>query len=244
MRYFFTFFRIFRFEHSKVTYFFRDFSLLDFESLSLARNYNQNFAWMAELEYHNVHVNHNFKLLALAAYFGAMPALLAVDFFVVQCTASCRAYRYISEKIPQKYFFSGPLLLFTLASMPIGISCLLEFRFYTLDNEFQMYSFATCGAIMIVMSLFWLSLWVAVFTHFNHKQHPLVLKRFGLIFANIKPPSNDLIHISAVPLYVTRRMASMFVIGLLCRYTTGPLIMLAFFQAGVSQHIESHFSSH
>lgn len=184
---------------------------------------------MSEIEYHNVHVNNNFKILAIAGYFMVIPVVLAIDFFIVQCTHSCRAYQFISEKIPQRFFFSGPLVLFTLFFFPIGIHCLLEFRFYKLYNDFQIYSLATCFGIMLILSLFWFSLWATVLTHYKHKQHPLVLKRFEYIFASLIPEANSFALNAAVPLYVTRRMASMFIVGLLCRYTVGPLIILAFF---------------
>lgn len=136
MKYFFTFFRIFRFEHTKLTYFFVDHNIVETDSLTQI-SYNQNFRTMAELEYHNVHSNHSFKFLAIAAYFAVMPIILAVDFFVVHCTSfNDRWYVYLSEKIAQRYFFSGPLTLFSLALFPIGVSIILEFRFYSLENDF------------------------------------------------------------------------------------------------------------
>ena len=55
LQYFFTFFRIFRFEHTKLTYFFMDYKLIDVDLLAKVF-YNQNFGAAAEVEYHNVHL--------------------------------------------------------------------------------------------------------------------------------------------------------------------------------------------
>ena len=87
MNYFFTFFRIFRFEHSKVTTFFKDYDLLDFEALPTLF-YNQNYNIQTENQYHNVHSNHNFKFLFIAGYFALMPIVMTVDFFIIQCTST------------------------------------------------------------------------------------------------------------------------------------------------------------
>jgi hypothetical protein len=48
MKYFFTFFRIFRFEHTKITYFFMDYNLLDASKFTSVF-YNQNFNVLAEV---------------------------------------------------------------------------------------------------------------------------------------------------------------------------------------------------
>jgi hypothetical protein len=99
--------------------------------------YNQNFYWMSELEYHNFHVNNNFKLLFLAAYFALMPIVLFLDFIMIHCfSTTFKPYLFLSEKIAQKFFFSGPLVLFTLFSVPFGVYCLLELRFYNFNNDF------------------------------------------------------------------------------------------------------------
>jgi hypothetical protein len=45
--------------------------------------YNQNFGATAEIEYHNVHLQNNFKMLIFAGYFALMPLILALDFFVI-----------------------------------------------------------------------------------------------------------------------------------------------------------------
>jgi len=48
LSYFFTFFRIFRLEHSKLTYLFVDYKLIDLPSLSKQVDYNQNFWFLSE----------------------------------------------------------------------------------------------------------------------------------------------------------------------------------------------------
>jgi len=93
---------------------------------------------MAELKYNNFHVNHNFKLLALAAYFALMPLLLAIDFFLVHCVSTdSKLYRYLNERVVAKFFFSGPMALFSLGLLPMCLSAILELRFLTIENEFQ-----------------------------------------------------------------------------------------------------------
>lgn len=48
MSYYFSFFRILRFEHTKLTQFFTDYNIVD-TSLLASVNYNQNFNSVAEL---------------------------------------------------------------------------------------------------------------------------------------------------------------------------------------------------
>ena len=135
MKYFFTFFRIFRLEHTKLAYFFADYNLIDTVSF-LKLTYNQNFADMAELQYHNIHSNNNIKFLIFVGYFALMPIILAVDFFFSNCTYSFKYYHYIHEKIALRYFFSGPIFMLTLFFLPVTISALLELKYFNIGNEF------------------------------------------------------------------------------------------------------------
>jgi hypothetical protein len=59
-----------------------DYNLIDVEMLAKVI-YNQNFGATAEIEYHNVHLQNNFKMLIFAGYFALMPLILALDFFVI-----------------------------------------------------------------------------------------------------------------------------------------------------------------
>jgi hypothetical protein len=133
--------------------------------------------------------------------------------------------------VAQNYFFSGPLLLFSLFAFPVAVSVTVELRFLTTNNEFQMYSAAVCVALFLILALFWLALWIVVYTHYRHKHHPLVSKRFGFVLKSIKDPENEkdhtLISQAYIPFSVTKRLGAAFVIGLLCRYTLGPILILA-----------------
>lgn len=131
MSYYFSFFRIFRFEHSKLTQFFTDYSLVDPSQLAQV-DYNQNLNRMGELKYNNFHVNNNFKLLSISGYFAMMPLLLTVDFFLLHCVSQdSKIYRYLNERIVAKFFFSGPMALYSLSLLPMGLSAVLELRFFT-----------------------------------------------------------------------------------------------------------------
>jgi len=173
--YFFTFFRIFRFEHTKLTYFFLDYNLIDVSSLTKVF-YNQNLNYLSELQYHNIHLSANLKILAFAAYFASMPVILTLDFLIVQCLSSkLIGYKWFNENVAQSYFFSGPLMLFTVMCFPVIINVVLEIKFININNEFQMYSLAVCAALSLILVLYLASLWTVIITHYKHKNHPLVL---------------------------------------------------------------------
>jgi hypothetical protein len=59
----------------------------------------------------------------------------------------------------------------------------------------------------------------------------LVSKRFGFVLKSIKDPENEkdhtLISQAYIPFSVTKRLGAACVIGLLCRYTIGPILILA-----------------
>ena len=238
MSYYFSFFRIFRFEHTKLTQFFTGYNIVD-TSLLASVNYNQNFNSVAELQYQNLHVNNNFKLLTFASYFALMPLVLGLNFFMLYCISSSSNFisSYFNEKIAQKYFFSGPMVLICLFMFPIGVSILLEFRFFTTQNELQWYSFAVCSAVCLILVLFFISMWVVILSHYKHKQHPLVVKRYDFIFQSLKHQISPTFLVNAcIPLMTTKRAASMIMVTVLCRYTLGPLIILAFLQIIVRSH--------
>jgi hypothetical protein len=65
-----------------------------------------------------------------------MPLILALDFFIIQCTCSCKLYNWFHDTVASKFFFSGPLMLILLLCFPVGVSVMLEFRFFNIDNEF------------------------------------------------------------------------------------------------------------
>ena len=124
-------------------------------------------------------------------------------------------------------------MLIMIFGFPFAVLVMTELRFLTIENEIQIYSAAVCAAIFIILLMYWLSLWVVVFTHYRHKHHPLVAKKFGFILASIKNQVNEKEHTvfsqSIIALYVTKRFAAACVIGLLCRYTLGPILILALF---------------
>ena len=191
--------------------------------------YNQNLNHLAELKFNNIHVNNNFKFITLAAYFGLMPLVLAVDFFLVNCIASnSRIYNFINQRTIQKYFFSGPMALYCLFVLPMGLSAVLELRFFTVQNEFQWYSMAVCCGLILVLALFQLTMWSVVISHYKHKKHPLVLKRFDFLFESLKRSANTFLSNAVMPLLATKRGVVAVLIALLYRYTVGPLIITAF----------------
>jgi hypothetical protein len=89
---------------------------------------------------------------------------------------------------------------------------------------------ATCCGLLLILVLFGVAMWSVVITHYKHKQHPLVIKRFDMIFESLKRSSEGLLPNACLPLLVTKRAAISLIIGLLYSYTVGPLIILAFIQ--------------
>jgi hypothetical protein len=83
-----------------------------------------------------------------------------------------------------------------------------------------MYSLAVCVALSLILVLYLASLWTVTITHYRHKNHPLVLQRFGFILNHIKdgmkkgekPTLPDSIFI---PLMVTKRIVAALAIGML-----------------------------
>lgn len=124
-------------------------------------------------------------------------------------------------------------MVIMIFGFPFAVSVMTELRFLTINNEVQIYSAAVSGAIVIILVLYWFALWVVVFTHYRHKHHPLVAKKFGFILTSIKNPENELDHTlisqSYIPLSVTKRFGAACVIGLLCKYTLGPILILSLF---------------
>ena len=116
---------------------------------------------------------------------------------------------------------------------PFAVSVTTELRFLTINNEVQIYSAAVSVAIFIILFIYWFALWVVVFTHYRHKHHPLVGKKFGFILSSMKDPENEkdhtLISQSYIPFSVTKRFGAACVIGLLCKYTLGPILILSLF---------------
>ena len=74
-------------------------------------------------------------MLIFAGYFALMPIILALDFFVIQCTVSCKFYDWFSEKVSQNYFFCGPLMVIMIFGFPFIVSAVTELRYFTINNE-------------------------------------------------------------------------------------------------------------
>ena len=102
-----------------------------------------------------------------------------------------------------------------------------------MENEFQIYSLATSCAMIFIFSLFLISLWAVVITHYKHKYHPLVTKRFDVIFKGIRKDSKNFIVNGALPLYITKRFMGAIVLAVLCNSTLGPILILGFLQLAV-----------
>lgn len=187
---------------------------------------------MSELQYHNIHLSANLKILAFAAYFATMPIILTVDFFIVQCLSTkMKAYKWFNENIAQSFFFSGPLMLFTVMSFPVLLNLVLEIKFLNVDNEFQIYSVAVCAGLALILILYLAALWTVIITHYKHKNHPMVLTRFGFLLNHIKDGAKDgekptLTGSLYIPLMVTKRMFAALTMAVLIKYTVSPALIL------------------
>jgi len=83
-----------------------------------------------------------------------------------------------------------------------------------------MYSVAVCGGVSLILILYLAAIWTVIITHYKHKNHPMVLTRFGFILNHIKdgakygekPTLNESLYI---PFMVTKRMVAALTIGIL-----------------------------
>jgi hypothetical protein len=62
------------------------------------------------------------------------------------------------------------------------VSAVLELRYLKLDNEFQIYSVITALLLLLFIFLLWLAVWLISLKHLPNSDHPLVSKRFGVLF--------------------------------------------------------------
>jgi hypothetical protein len=70
--------------------------------------------------------------------------------------------------------------------MPVITNIILELKFLFVENDFQKYSVAVCLGLSLILVMYNISLWAVVFTHYKHKNHPLVAERFGFVLNHIK----------------------------------------------------------
>jgi hypothetical protein len=45
-------------------------------------------------------------------------------------------YKWWNEKVAQKFFFSGPIVILSAICFPVTVSIMLEGRFLHVDNDF------------------------------------------------------------------------------------------------------------
>lgn len=96
-----------------------------------------------------------------------------------------------------------------------------------------MYSAAVCGALGFILILYLAALWTVIITHYKHKNHPMVMTRFGFILNHIKDGAKKgekptLTGSLFIPLMVTKRMSAALAIGILIKYTVSPVLILGF----------------
>ena len=164
-----------------------------------------------------------------------MPIVLTIDFFVVQCLSTkMTVYKWFNQNVAQSYFFGGPLMLFTVMCFPIVVNIVMEIKFLKMENEFQMYSVAVCAALGLILTLFLAAIWTVIITHYKHKNHPMVLTRFGFLLNHIKDgdkrgEKSTLTGSLFVPLMVSKRIAAALTTGVLIKYSVSPILILGFF---------------
>ncbi len=98
------------------------------------------------------------------------------------------------------------------------VSAVLELRFLKLDNEFQIFSLITAVLVLLFIFLLWLAALLISLIHSNNADHPLVIKRFGVLFE-----SNS--YYFAV--HLTLNICSAVILVMLSHYTRGPLAIQA-----------------
>jgi hypothetical protein len=189
-QYFFSFFRIFRFEHAAITNFFIENHWINLDSIEKLI-YNMNLYPVGEIEYHSFHINNSLKIYGLFCYFVLMPAILTLDFIITQCS-SVNKFKWFHENIALQYFFSGPLFMFIAFSYPIGVTAFLELKSMTIANNYQMYSFMVSCLVTMLYSLVWLSCWLVVLMHYKYRNHPLLRERYAFVYKAVK--SERVIH--------------------------------------------------
>ncbi len=147
--------------------------------------FSKNFYRLGELEYNSFHINNSLKIYTIFMYFAIMPVILLVDFIITQCS-SVTKYRWYHDNIAQMYFFSGPLLMFIIFSLPIGVTTIMELNLGMTKNDFQMYSFMVCCLVTIFLACIWAICWLVVLMHFKYRKHPLLSQKYAFLFSSIK----------------------------------------------------------
>ena len=122
-------------------------------------------------------------------------------------------------------------MLFTVMCFPVLVNIVLEMKYIHIENEFQIYSLAVCAGLAFILLLFLASIWAVIITHYKHKNHPLVLQRFGFILNHVndgdKAGEKPTLHGSLiVPLMITKRMIAAVSFGLLVRHTVSPTVVM------------------
>jgi len=160
-------------------------------------------------------MQNNFKVYLVLGYSLCMPILLSIDFFVMHCVQRpSQAYMWLHDKLIQQYFFKGPLTILLLYAYPMTVSAVLELRYLKLDNEFQLYSMITALLLLFFIFLLWLAVWLISVNHSRNSDHPLVSKRFGVLFES---------HSHFYPTLLTLNITSAVLLVMLSRYMKGPL---------------------
>ena len=119
---------------------------------------------MNELEYNTVFLSLNLKLPIFAGYLALMPVILSLNFLLLHCFKASypKAIRWFHWYIAEPYMFTGPFLMLILFIMPLSVGCLLEWRYYDIENTLQRISFAASLMIAFVVLAFLVLSWAVV----------------------------------------------------------------------------------
>ena len=106
----------------------------------------------------------NLKLPIFAGYMALMPVILSVNFLLLHCFKASypKAIKWVHWYIAEPYMFTGPFLMLTLFIMPLSVGCLLEWRYYEVENTLQRVSFAASVMVGSVILAFEALTWGVV----------------------------------------------------------------------------------
>jgi len=232
LRYFFTFFRVFRFEHTKISYLFFDYDLLEGDSLSKKTDINQNFSFVDEFKYNSVFLSLNLKFPLLASYLSLMPIILSLNFFLLHCLKSRypRPITWCHLYLSSPYLFTGPLLLLTLFTLPWSVSLLLDLRYnlLTATGEAQRLSLAT--SLMLGCLVIGQVALVSGVVKRHWAGQARVERRFGYVFHGLKEGLEGWVASGWLPVVLMKRGAVAGIVVMMPRLTFGPQMFMVALQ--------------
>jgi hypothetical protein len=129
-----------------------------------------------------------------------------------------RLFRQDSDNLyvwPDKFFFSGTMLLFFTMLQPLTMAALAEVQVSaTSSSEYEYASYCFSCLILSVIGVALFNTLVIVLRHYSVSDHPLIMLRFNTLFAPFKTSENNghLLPFLFFPLVLSIKVFNIFVL--------------------------------